>query len=381
MKIRAAESVTEGHPDKIADQISDAIVDAIVEKDVNASVACETLISNGFCIVAGEIKTEAYAPIVEIAKRAIREIGYTDGAFGFDYRSAGVITAVNERSADMTDGARTNGKLGASDQSIVVGYACDETAELMPLPITLAHKLTRRLAKARKESVLPFLLPDGKAQVALRFEDSGAIALDHVLISAHHTRNVSLKDLREAIIDEVVKTALPAALFDKNTRVEINPAGSFVIGGPQADTGLTGRKNGADCYGPDAAHGGGAISGKDPYKIDRAGAYMARYIAKNFVAAKAARSLSVTLIYSIASIEPIAIDVSGDFAPKCDKARILEAIRALFDLTPEGIVAALDLLKPQYRATASYGHFGRENEGFGWEKLDKTEAIGAKLGL
>jgi S-adenosylmethionine synthetase len=375
--LRTAESVTEGHPDKIADQIGDAIVDALIERDKNASVACETMISNGFCVIAGEMKTEAYAPIGEIARNAIREIGYTDGAFGFDYRSAGVITAVNERSPDIADGVRTNGALGASDQAIVVGYACDETPELMPLPLTLAHRLTRRLSLARKEGVLPFLLPDGKAQVALRFDENGAATLTHILVSAHHSRSVSLKDLREAIMEEAVKVALPQPLFTAETRVEINPAGSFVIGGPQADTGLTGRKSVMDFYGPDAPHGGGALSGKDPFKIDRVGAYAARYIAKNLVAAKVAKRASVYLTYAIAEAEPIAIDIDGDFAPKIDKARVIAAIKKLFDLTPEGAVASLDLLKPQYRALAAYGHFGRE--GFGWERADRIDDILAAL--
>lgn len=379
MRIRTAESVTEGHPDKIADQISDAIVDALIERDKNASVACETLISNGFCVIAGEMKTEAYAPLGEIARNAIREIGYTDGGFGFDYRSAGVITAVNERSPDIADGVRSNGKLGASDQAILVGYACDETPEFMPLPIALAHRLTRRLARVRKEGLLPFLLPDGKAQVALRFDDEGAPKLTHILLSAHHARNVSLKNLREAIMEEVVKEALPQSLFDGNAQVEINPAGSFVIGGPQADTGLTGRKSVMDFYGPDAPHGGGALSGKDPLKIDRVGAYIARYIAKNLAAAKAAKEIAVYLTYAIGAIEPIGIAVRGEFAPKLDEARIINAIKKTFDLTPEGAAATIDLFKPQYRLAAAYGHFGRENDGFGWEKTDKIDDIRAAL--
>ncbi|MDR1450755.1 MAG: methionine adenosyltransferase [Helicobacteraceae bacterium] len=373
MIFRTAESVTEGHPDKIADQISDAIVDALLERDKNASVACETLISNGFCVIAGEMRTEAYAPINEIARNAIREIGYTDGGFGFDYRSAGVITAVNERSADIADGVRANGRLGASDQAIVVGYASDETAEFTPLPITLAHKLTRRLARVRKEGTLPFLLPDGKAQVALRFDEDNKATLAHVLVSTHHSRSVTLKDLREAVMEEVIKEALPRSLFDQKTQIAINPAGSFVNGGPQADTGLTGRKSVMDCYGPEIPHGGGALSGKDPLKIDRVGAYVARYIAKNLVAAKAAKRLTVYLTYAIAEAEPIAINVEGDLAPKLDGRRVVGAIRKLFDLTPEGAADALDLLKPQYRAAAAYGHFGRE--GFGWERTDRTDEV------
>ncbi|MDR2034906.1 MAG: methionine adenosyltransferase [Helicobacteraceae bacterium] len=378
MSVKTAESVTEGHPDKIADQISDAIVDAVIEKDSKADVSCETLISNGFCIIAGEMKTEAYAPISEIARNAIREIGYTDGAFGFDYRSAGVITAVNERSPDIAEGKRVNGKLGASDQSIVVGYACRETPEFMPLPIALAHRLTLRLARARKEGVLPFLLPDGKAQIAIRYENNRPIAIEHILISTHHARNAALKDLREAVMEEVVKEALPKSLFDEKTRVEINPAGSFVIGGPQADTGLTGRKSASDFYGTRVAFGGGALSGKDPAKIDRCGAYMARYIAKNLAAALDCDQVSVYLTYAIGSPEPIAVEIYRDRSPESDE-KLIKLAKEIFDLTPEGIVSALDLLKPQYRALASYGHFGRENEGFGWEKLDKIDAIRSKL--
>ena len=380
--LRTAESVTEGHPDKVADQISDAVVDAILAKDKNARIACETLISNGFCVVAGEIRTEAYVPIGEIARNTIREIGYTDGGYGFDYRSAGVLMAVGDQSPDIAQGVdRPDGKLGAGDQGIMIGHACDETPELMPLPIMLAHRLTRRLAQVRKEGLLPFLCPDGKAQVVVRYEGDKPVAIEHVTVSAHHSRTIALDRLQEALMEEVVKVALPSEMLTAQTRYAINPAGLFVIGGPQADSGLTGRKNIVDSYGPVCPHGGGAFSGKDPSKVDRSGAYMARYIAKNLVAAKAAKRVSVELAYVIGQCDPVDVRVDTYQTGVGGDDRLTECVKALFDLTPAGIIAALDLLKPQYRATASYGHFGRENEGFGWEKTDRADRISDWLGI
>ncbi|MGE4294239.1 MAG: methionine adenosyltransferase [Campylobacterales bacterium] len=378
--LRTAESVTEGHPDKIADQISDAVVDAILTKDKNARIACETLISNGFCVVAGEIRTDVYVPIGEIARNTIREIGYTDGSYGFDYRSAGVLMAVGEQSPDIAQGVdRADGKLGAGDQGIMVGYACDETPELMPLPIMLSHALTRRLAQVRKEGLLPFLCPDGKAQVVVRYEADKPVAIEHVTVSAHHSRSIAPDKLKEAIMEEVIKAALPAPLITPQTQYAINPTGLFVIGGPQADSGLTGRKNIVDSYGPVCPHGGGAFSGKDPSKVDRSGAYMARYIAKNLVAAGAARRATVELAYVIGQCDPVGVRVDSHGTGAVDDDRMTECIRSVFDLTPAGIIRELDLLKPQYRATAAYGHFGRENEGFGWERINRSPDVKAWL--
>lgn len=374
--LQVAESVTEGHPDKIADQISDSIVDAILERDQNARVACETLISNGFCVISGEIRTEAYVPITEIARETLREIGYTDANSGFDYRSAGILQAIGEQSPDIAMGVdRADGVLGAGDQGIMVGFATDETDEFMPLPIMLAHKLTKRLAEVRKDGSLPFLYPDGKAQVVVRYEEGKPVAVDQVAVSAHHAREVTNAILQESIIDEVIRVALPKELISSDPIFHINPTGLFITGGPQADTGLTGRKSVIDSYGPIVAHGGGSFSGKDPSKMDRCGAYMARYIAKNMVASGVAKKLKVELAYVIGLSTPISVRAMSFGTSSVADELITKAIREIFDLTPRGIIDELNLLKPLYKKTASYGHFGRENEDFGWEKLSKVALI------
>ncbi len=379
-RLITAESVTEGHPDKIADQISDAVVDAILTQDPDARVACDVLISNGFCIVGGEIHTAAYAPIGEIARNTIREIGYTDGSFGFDYRSAGVLLAVGEQSPDIAQGvAHKDGTLGAGDQGTVYGYACDETPERMPLAILLAHRLTRRLARVRKEGILPYLCPDGKAQVVIAYEGDRPIGVRHVTVSSHHARSVKTERLREGIAAEVIDAVIDQELRAEGFSQAINPTGLFVIGGPQADTGLTGRKNIVDSYGGACPHGGGAFSGKDGTKVDRSGAYMARYIAKNLVEAGVCRRVSVAISYVIGISEPVALDIDTHGTHTVDPERIIQAVRAIFPLDPAGMIAMLDLKRPQYYKSAAYGHFGRENEGFVWEQTDKVEAIRAAL--
>ena len=371
-----SESVTEGHPDKMADQISDAILDYIIQRDTNARVACETLISNGFCIIAGELKTVTYAPMQEIAREVARDIGYTDVSYGFDYRSAGVLNGIGEQSPDINQGVdQADGEIGAGDQGLMFGYACKETDVLMPLPIHLAHKLTHSLAQARKSAVLPFLRPDGKAQVTIRYEGKRPVAVDTVVVSTQHNEDISQDELKEAVIEEIIKPNLPKHLDTNGIKYHINPTGRFVIGGPQGDAGLTGRKIIVDTYGGRCPHGGGAFSGKDPSKVDRSGAYMARYIAKNLVAADICDEATIQLAYAIGVVEPVSILVDTHGTAKVDESRLEECVREIFKLTPKGIIESLDLLKPIYRNTASYGHFGRENEGFSWEKTDKVDMI------
>ena len=368
-----SESVTEGHPDKMADQISDAILDYILERDKNAKVACETLLSNGYCIIAGELKTTTYAPMQDIAREVIREIGYTDARYGFDYRTAGVLNGVGEQSPDIRQGVERGDQIGAGDQGMMFGYACTETPELMPMPIMLAHKLTRRLATARKGAIIPWLRPDGKAQVTVRYRDGKPVAVEKVVVSTQHEPEIPYSELREAIIEEVIKKVIPAELLSPNVEYFINPTGKFVIGGPQGDAGLTGRKIIVDTYGGAAPHGGGAFSGKDPTKVDRSGAYGARYVAKNLVAAGVAEKVTVQIAYAIGVVEPVSIYVTTHGTGKVEETKIEEAVRKLFDLTPKGIIEHLDLYKPIYRKTAAYGHFGREE--FNWEKTDKVEEI------
>jgi S-adenosylmethionine synthetase len=370
--LRTAESATEGQSDKIADQISDAVVDAVLQKDTKGSVACETLISNGFCIVAGEMTTDSYVPIVEIAKNTIREIGYTDSAYGFDYRSAGVITAVNERTSDLSEGMTINGKIGASDSSSVVGFACDETPEMIPFETSLARSLAEKLAEVRKSGLLPFLLPDGKTQVTVRFEDDIPVAIERIVVSVQHMRQTPLGQLREAVIEEVIKNTAPKEML-ADCEMAVNPAGTFVIGGPQCDTGLTGRKNIDDCYSSRVPHGGGALSGKDPMRIDRLGAYLARYLAKNIVATGAARSAKVRLVYQIGTPEPIVVTIRTALSSGIDDHALAARIAKEIDLTSGTTAERLNLLKAQYRKIAVYGHFGRS--GFGWEKTDLVSEI------
>ncbi len=375
----SSESVTEGHPDKMADQISDAILDYIIQRDKNAKVACETLLSNGFCVIAGELKTTAYAPMQEIAREVIREIGYTDARYGFDYRTAGVLNGIGEQSPDIRQGVERGEEIGAGDQGMMFGYACTETPELMPLPIMIAHKLTKRLAVARKEAIIPWLRPDGKAQVSVRYVDGKAVGVEKIVVSTQHEPDINQSEIKEAIIEEIIKKVIPANMLDKNVEYFINPTGKFVIGGPQGDAGLTGRKIIVDTYGGAAPHGGGAFSGKDPTKVDRSGAYAARYVAKNLVAAGVANRLTVQIAYAIGVVKPVSIYINTHGTAKINETKIEEAVKKIFDLTPKGIIESLDLLKPIYKQTAAYGHFGRED--FNWEKTDKVEEIKEFLNL
>jgi len=376
----SSESVTEGHPDKMADQISDAILDYIIERDKNAKVACETLLSNGYCVIAGELKTTTYAPMQDIAREVIREIGYTDARYGFDYRTAGVLNGVGEQSPDIRQGVeKEGGEVGAGDQGMMFGYACKETPELMPMPIMLAHKLTKRLATVRKEAIVPFLRPDGKAQVSVRYVDGEPVSVEKVVVSTQHEPDVNYSEIKEAVIEEVIKKVIPSNLLSKNVEYFINPTGKFVIGGPQGDAGLTGRKIIVDTYGGSAPHGGGAFSGKDPSKVDRSGAYAARWVAKNLVAAGVADKVTVQIAYAIGVVEPVSIYVNTHGSAKVDERKIEDAVKSVFNLTPKGIIESLDLLKPIYRKTAAYGHFGREE--FTWEKLNKVDEIKEFLNL
>ena len=380
--IFTSESVTEGHPDKMADQISDAILDYIIERDTQARVACETLLSNGFCVIAGELKTHAYAPMQEIAREVVREIGYTDASYGFDYRSAGVLNGIGEQSPDINQGVdQSGGEIGAGDQGLMFGYACRETKELMPLPISLAHRITAKLAEVRKNGTVPFLRPDGKAQVSVKYRDGKPVGIDTIVVSTQHHPEVSLKKLQEAVLEEVIREVIPAELLTDEIVYHINPTGRFVIGGPQGDAGLTGRKIIVDTYGGSCPHGGGAFSGKDPTKVDRSAAYAARHVAKNLVAAGACDRITIQIAYAIGVVKPVSIYVDTHGSAVVDDEKIVSCIEELFDLTPKGIIESLDLLRPIYRKTAAYGHFGREEENFTWEKLDRVDEIRSFLGL
>jgi len=367
-----SESVTEGHPDKICDQVSDAILDAIYEKDPQARVACETLVTRGVIYIAGEITTSCYVEIPQIVRNLIKDIGYDDPNMGFDYGSCGVITAIQEQSSDIARGVDIG---GAGDQGLMIGYACRQTEEFMPLPIMLAHKLVRRLAYIRKKKLVDYLRPDGKSQVTVEYEDSIPKRVETVIIGAHHNHQVKTDKLREDIKELVIKYVIPPQLLDKNTKIFINATGRFEIGGPVADTGVTGRKIMVDTYGGWARHGGGCFSGKDPTKVDRSASYMARYIAKNIVASGIAGECEVQLAYCIGVADPVAIMVNTFGTAKVDEERLTEAIKEIFPLTPQGIINHLKLLRPIYRKTACYGHFGREEEGFTWENLDKVEEL------
>lgn len=380
--IFTSESVTEGHPDKMADQISDAILDYIIEHDTQARVACETLVSNGFCVIAGELKTTAYAPMQEIARQVIREIGYTDATYGFDYRAAAVLNGIGEQSPDINQGVdQADGEIGAGDQGLMFGYACRETDVLMPLPIYLSHRLAERLAQVRKEGIIPYLRPDGKTQVSIRYVDDKPVSVETVVVSTQHAPEVSQEKLHADVIKEVIEHVIPRDLMSPNIVYHINPTGKFVIGGPQGDAGLTGRKIIVDTYGGACPHGGGAFSGKDPTKVDRSAAYAARYVAKNLVAAGACDRATIQVSYAIGVVQPISIMVNTHGTSVVDEEKIETCVKELFDLTPRGIIESLDLLRPIYRKTAAYGHFGRELPEFTWEKTDKVDAIRTFLGL
>lgn len=371
-----SESVTEGHPDKMADQISDAILDYIIERDPKARVACETLVSNGLCVIAGELKTTTYAPMREIAKDVIKEIGYTDALYGFDYKSAGILNGVGEQSADINQGVdREDGEIGAGDQGLMFGYACRETDVLMPLPIYLSHQLTLGLSQKRKDGTLPFLRPDGKSQVTIKYVDGQPVGIDTIVISTQHSPEVSQQHIRDAVIEEIVYRYIPKSYLSDNIRYFVNPTGQFIIGGPQGDAGLTGRKIIVDTYGGSCPHGGGAFSGKDPSKVDRSGAYAARYVAKNLVASGVCDKATVQVAYAIGVVEPVSILVNSHGTGKVEDSKLCECVKTIFKLTPKGIIESLDLLRPIYRKTAAYGHFGRELPEFTWEKTDKVEAI------
>jgi S-adenosylmethionine synthetase len=380
--IFTSESVTEGHPDKMADQISDAILDYIIEHDPKARVACETLVSNGFCVIAGELKTTAYAPMQEIARKVIQEIGYTDATYGFDYRAAAVLNGIGEQSPDINQGVdQADGAIGAGDQGLMFGYACRETDVLMPLPIHLAHRLTQRLAYVRKEGIVPYLRPDGKAQISVKYVGDKPVSVDTVVISTQHHDGISQEQIHKDMIEEVIKHVIPAEMMSEKTIFHINPTGKFVIGGPQGDAGLTGRKIIVDTYGGSCPHGGGAFSGKDPTKVDRSAAYAARYVAKNLVASGACDKATIQVAYAIGVVQPVSIMVDTHGTGKVGEEKIEACVKELFDLSPAGIIKELDLLKPRYRQTAAYGHFGREDANFTWEQTTRVEEIKSYLGL
>jgi len=373
-----SESVTEGHPDKIADQISDAVLDGVMKEDPSGRVACETLVTTGLVVVAGEITTTAHVDYSEIARGVIRDVGYVRAKFGFDAETCGVISAVKRQSPDIAMGVDTG---GAGDQGLMFGFACDETEELMPLPILLAHRLTRRLAEVRKTGVVDFLRPDGKSQVTVEYANGRPARVDCVVVSTQHGENVSARDLHDAVIHEVIRPVIPEAMLDKHTKFHINPTGRFVVGGPMGDAGLTGRKIIVDTYGGYSRHGGGALSGKDPTKVDRSACYMARYVAKNLVAAGVARKVEVQTAYAIGVAEPVSVMADTFGTGVIPDEQITRLIRAVFPLTPRGIIETLNLRRPIYRQTATYGHFGRSEPGFTWERTDKADTIRKEAGL
>ena len=367
-----SESVTEGHPDKVADQISDSLLDAVLALDPQSRVAIETLVTTGLAFVAGEMTTSAYIDIPMVVRETIREVGYTKAEYGFDCDSCSVITAIDKQSPDIAMGVDTG---GAGDQGMMFGFACRETPELMPMPIEMAHRLGQRLSEVRRSGRLPFLRPDGKSQVTVEYVDGRPVRIDTVVVSTQHADSIGTEDLRRQIEEHVIRPVIPEELRDRNTRVHINPTGRFVIGGPQGDTGLTGRKIIVDTYGGYAHHGGGAFSGKDPTKVDRSAAYMARYIAKNVVAAGLADRVEVQLAYAIGVADPVSVMADTDGTGKLADDAIVRLIREHFGLKPREIIEALDLRKPIYRRTAAFGHFGRADAGFTWEKTDKAEAL------
>jgi S-adenosylmethionine synthetase len=380
-----SESVTEGHPDKVSDQISDSILDAILVQDPKARVACETLVTTGLAMIAGEITTTARIDYPDVVRQAIRHIGYNDSAMGFDWETCSVLTSIDRQSPDIsmgvTEGEGMYKEQGAGDQGLMFGYACNDTPELMPMPIIFAHRLTRRLAEVRKSGLLTFLRPDGKSQVSIQYINDKPIRVDAVVVSSQHAPEVTYETLREGIIEEVVKKIIPADLLDEKTKYFINPTGRFVVGGPMGDCGLTGRKIIVDTYGGQGSHGGGAFSGKDPSKVDRSASYMARYIAKNVVAAGIADKCEVQLAYAIGVAEPVSIMVNAFGSGKIPSNEIARIVREEFDMRPRVIIETLDLLRPIYHKTAAYGHFGRSEPEFTWERTDRVESLRKRAGI
>ena len=373
-----SESVTEGHPDKIADQISDSILDAVLSKDKNGRVACETLVTTGLVFIAGEITTETYVDFPAIVRETIREIGYTRAKFGFDYETCAVVSSIDPQSPDIAQGVNPG---GAGDQGLMFGYATDETPELMPMPLVMAHQLTRRLSTARRNGQLDWLRPDGKSQVSIEYEGNRPRRIEAVVVSCQHSEDIAIETLREEVRKDVIMQTLPNELFDNDTKIHINPTGRFVIGGPQGDCGLTGRKIIVDTYGGVGSHGGGAFSGKDPSKVDRSASYMARHVAKNIVASGLAGRVEVQLAYAIGVVDPVSVMVDTFSTGEVADDRITAAVREVFPLSPLGIIEYLDLLRPIYRKTAAFGHFGRDEPEFTWERTDRTGDLRTACGM
>ncbi len=380
-----SESVSEGHPDKVADQISDAVLDAILAQDPKARVACETLVTTGMALIAGEITTTAWVDMPAVVRETVREIGYNSSEMGFDWQSCAVLTSIGKQSPDIAQGVNEGSGLdldqGAGDQGLMFGYACTETKVLMPMPITYAHRLMKRQAEVRKAGLLPWLRPDAKSQVTIEYENKKPKRVEAIVLSTQHSPEVDYEDLKAGVMEEIIKPIIPAEMVDKNTKYFINPTGRFVIGGPVGDCGVTGRKIIVDTYGGMGSHGGGAFSGKDPSKVDRSSSYMGRYVAKNLVAAGIATELEVQIAYAIGISKPVSINVNSFGTGKISDERIRQLINEHFDLRPKAIIQHLDLLRPIYKKTAAYGHFGREREEFTWERTDKAEALKDAAGI